>query len=130
MRSTGSMTAWTEVLAHSSRGACRGAANAPLREALLRGAQQEPADEGGPKPADPVAVERLPDANENHHVGENLARVRGDLRRALEIPGHAPGQGAQDASAIERESRDQIEYRQSRIDLPQPAGGGDHHLVP
>ena len=41
-----------------------------LREALLRRAQQEPPDERRPQPADPVAIQRLPDANEDHEVGK------------------------------------------------------------
>src|ERR1700693_798997 len=41
-----------------------------------------------------------------------------------------PGDSPQDAPAVERESRQQIENSENRIDLPEPAGRRTHHLVP
>src|SRR5580658_4533800 len=42
------------------------AAHGDLQETFLSGAEQEPSDEGGPQAADPVSVQRLPNAEDDH----------------------------------------------------------------
>src|ERR1700747_2177260 len=100
-----------------------------LRVALARRAQQEPSDERGPQSADWITIERLPHAHENHQVAEKSSGIRRDLGGAREVAGDSPGDSAQDPTAIERKSRNQIENRTHYVDLPEPGTRGNDKFV-
>ncbi len=121
-----------DVVSHQVRRANvrEGVAHGHLQEAFLRRAQQEPSDKSGPQAADPVSIQRLPHAENDHHVGENLSCRRCYFRRAREIAGNSPGNAAKDAATVKRKPRDKIEDGQNEIDFPQPDSRGVNHIVP
>ena len=110
------------------------AARRHLRVALPRDSQQEPADEHPPKSADHVAPAEIslhgdPQANRHHAVGDDLSADGSDARGARVILGDAPNDRAQQAPAVERKSRNQIECGEHGVDPGKLAAQLGGHAV-
>src|SRR5664280_1171719 len=71
---------------------------------------EEPADERNPKPAAKIAAEHLQDTKKDQHEGKEPADVRCDQGRTAHISCDRPHDGPEDATAIERISRYQVEH--------------------
>src|SRR5258706_2312120 len=71
--------------------------------------QQEPANKRNPQTGESGSHKEANNSRHDECEGNDLADPRRDPRRAHTVTGHSPDDPAQDTSAIERKSRNQIE---------------------
>ena len=80
------------------------------------GAEQEPADHDRPDAEGPLAHEQEDDAQGDESPGEHLAGAGGDTGGLAEAARALPGDGAQDASAVEGEAGEDVEHGEDDVD--------------
>jgi len=66
------------------------------------------------------AVKDTISTEEDHCVGDQLSAGAGDARRLLKILGRSPDDGAENSSAVEWKSRQEIENGEGGIGTTQP----------
>lgn len=104
-------------------------ANRGLRDAFLRGVQEEKADENAPKTLGDKSLENAKAAEKDHGVGDHAAAGASDARSFREVFAGAPDDGAENPAAIEGETWKKIENRKQKIRGPEPGGNRVHGLV-
>ncbi len=75
------------------------------------------------------ALEGDVDAEPDQQVGEQPSHDRRAARRDQAIAAHPPQEGAEDASAVHREARDEVEDPEHDVDEAQPAREGRELLL-
>jgi len=80
------------------------------------GLEQKPADERGPEAAADIVDDRLDDPQRHDDRSERAADAQGDLRRALAVAAQPPEYRVEDAPAVERVGRDDVEHRERDVD--------------
>jgi hypothetical protein len=84
------------------------------------GAQQEPADHGGPQAAGVAGEQEPEDAEADQDGADPLADPRGGQRRAGAVAAQAPQDRVQHAPAVQRRAGDQVEQRQGPVHDAEP----------
>ena len=83
-------------------------------------AMQNEADQDGPDTAEDVSPEDAKHAEPDQSVGDDLAGRSGDPDACFLFPGKTPDDRFQDATAVKRIARQQIEQCQDEVDVGQP----------
>src|SRR6266436_9942645 len=117
-------------LAHNVGGAeaGEGLPDGYLSDALLRGVQNEPADQDGPEHLC-IAVNHLPHAPKNHRISDQLSAGACDTRGFLEIPGGSPDHRSENSASVEWKSRQEIENGEREIGPTEPSGKSSNRLA-
>src|SRR5882672_11681228 len=118
------------LMAHHIGGAEAGErfANGDLGDAFLGCVEEEPTDENQPDAGLPISLQKEEPSAGHQAIGHELSARTGDTCRPRMVFRYSPDDGAENSSAIQGKSRNQIEECQSKIDKREPAGKSTKHF--